>query len=67
MVLYTFTPNKPFEILIDISSSKFKFLETFQFGFSHANVWFTDQNSASLELEDRRINLTLVIHSCLRR
>ena len=36
------------------------FLKTFNSEFQDIEVWFTDQNSQSLETEDR-INLTLVI------
>ena len=36
------------------------FLKTFNSEFQTIEVWFTDQNSQPLEIEDR-INLTLVI------
>ena len=36
------------------------FLKTFNSEFQDIPVWFTDQNSQRLEIEDR-INLTLVI------
>ena len=58
---YKFTHNKPFGILIDISSSTFIFLETFTSAFSHVNTCVTDINSVQLELEDK-INLTLIIN-----
>ena len=47
-VLYTFVPNKSFGSLLDISE------------YDEIAVWFTDQNSKPLEIEDR-INLTMVI------
>ena len=47
-VLYTFVPNKPFGSL------------TFNSEYDKIKVWFSDQNSQPLEIEDR-INLTMVI------
>ena len=60
-VLYTSVPNKSFDQLFDISPKSFIFLKTFDSEFLYIEVWFTDQNSKSLELEDK-INITLVIH-----
>ena len=37
------------------------FLKSFDSEFSHINVWFMDQNSKLLEIEDK-INITLVIN-----
>ena len=59
-VLYTFVPNKSFGSLLDISSSNHIFLKTFNSEYDEVIVWFTDQNSNPLEIEDR-INLTMVI------
>ena len=59
-VLYTFVPNEPFRSLIEISPTNHIFLKTFNSEFQDMEVWFTDQNSIPLEIEDR-INLTLVI------
>ena len=59
-VLYTFVPNKPFDSLLEISPTNHIFLKTFNSEFRNIEVWFTDQNSQPLELDDR-INLTLVI------
>ena len=59
-VLYTFVPNKSLGQLLDISPKKFIFLKTFDSEFSYIEVWFTDQNSKQLEIEDK-INITLVI------
>ena len=36
------------------------FLKTFDSDFSHVELWFADQNSKPLEIEDK-INITLVI------
>ena len=59
-VLYTFAPNKPFGSLLEFSPTNHIFLKTFNSEFQTIEVWFTDQNSQPLEIEDR-INLTLVI------
>ena len=59
-VLYTFVPNKPFGSLLEISPTNHIFLKTFNSEYDEIKVWFTDQNSKSLEMEDR-INLTMVI------
>ena len=59
-VLYTFVPNKPFGSLLKISLTNHIFLKTFNSEYSEIKLWFTDQNSEPLEIEDR-INLTIVI------
>ena len=59
-VLYTFVPNKSFGRLLDISPSNHIFLKTFNSEYDEIVVWFTDQNSQPLEIEDR-INLTMAI------
>ena len=59
-ILYTFVPNKPFGSLLEISSTNHMFLKTFNSEYNEIEVWFTDQNSNALEIEDR-INLTIVI------
>ena len=64
-VLYTFVPNKPFGSLLEISSANYIFLKTFNSEYSEIKVWFIDQNSQPLEIDDR-INLTMVIKWRLR-
>ena len=59
-VLYTFVPNKPFGSLLEISLTNQIFFKTFNSEYDEITVWFTDQNSQPLEIEDR-INLTMVI------
>ena len=59
-VLYTFVPNKPFGSLLEIFSTNHIFLKSFNSEYDEIKVWFTDQNSQLLEIEDR-INLTMVI------
>ena len=46
--------------IIRFSPKYFIFLETFYSEFSYIEVWFTDQNSKPIEIEDK-INITLVI------
>ena len=60
IVLYTFFPSKPFGSLLEISPKSQIFLKTFNSEFQAIEVWFTDQNSQPLEIEDGK-NLTLVI------
>ena len=60
-VLYIFVPNKSFGQLLIISLKNFIFLKTFDSEFSYIEVWFTDQNSKPLEIEDK-INITLIIN-----
>ena len=59
-ILYTFVPNKPFDSLLEISPTNNIFLKTFNSEFQEIKVWFTDQTSKPLEVEDK-INLTLII------
>ena len=59
-VLHTFLPNKPFGSLLEMSPTNHIFLKTFNSEYDEIKVWFTDQNSKPLEIEDR-INLTMVI------
>ena len=59
-VLFTFVPNKQFGQLINISPHSLTMLNTTNTEFSTIKVWFTDQNSEPLEIEDS-VNLTLII------
>ena len=59
-ILYTFVPNKPFGSLLEISPTSHIFLETFNSEYDKIKVWFRDQNSQPLEIENR-INLKMVI------
>ena len=59
-VLFTFVPNKQFGQLINISPHSLTMLSTTNTEFSFIEVWFTDQNSEPLEIEDN-VNLTLII------
>ena len=51
-VLYTFVPNKPFGSLLEISPTNHIILKTFNSEYDEIKVWFTDQNSKPLEMED---------------
>ena len=60
-VLYVFVPIKQFG---HVSRKIFLFLKTFDSEFPYIEVWFTDQNSRHLEIEDK-IKATLVINQSI--
>ena len=61
-VFYTFVPNKPFGSLLEISPTNHIFLKTFNSESDEIKVWFADQNSQPLEVEDRiNLNKALII------
>ena len=59
-VLCTFVPNKPFGSLLEIFPTNHIFLRTFNSEHDEIKVWFTDQNSKLLEIEDKT-NLTMIV------
>ena len=59
-VLFSFVPNKKFGQLINISSHSLTMMNTVNTEFSFVEVWFTDEASEALEIEDN-INLTLIV------
>ena len=59
-IFYTFVPNKAFGNLLEISPPNHAFLKTFNSEFQEIKIWFTDQTSKPLEVEDK-INVTLII------
>ena len=59
-VLFSFVPNNEFGQLIDISPHSLTMMNTVNREFSFVEVWFTDQASKALEIEDN-VNLTLII------
>ena len=63
-VLFSFVPNKQFGQLINISPHSLTMMNTVNTEFSFVKVWFTDQTSEALEIEDN-INLTLIIGQSL--
>ena len=60
-VLYKSVSNKSFDQLLDISTKRIIFVKTFNSEFLYTEVWFTEQNSKPLEIEDKR-RIILVIH-----
>ena len=56
-VLFTFVPNKKFGQLLNISPHVFIMMNTINTELSSVEVWFTDQSSKALEIEDN-VNLT---------
>ena len=58
-VLFSFVPNKQFGQLINISPNTLTMINTIKTEFSFVEVWFTDQISKALEIEDN-VNLTLI-------
>ena len=56
-----FVPHKSFGQLLNISSTSHDYLEALHSEFSYTEVWFSDQISLLLEIEDR-INLTCIIN-----
>ena len=58
--LFSFVPNKQFGQLINISPHSLTMMNTVNTEFSFVEVWFTDQASKALEIEDN-VNLTLII------
>ena len=59
-ILYAFVPNNAFGSLLDVSPSNHVFLKTLNSEFQEIKIWFTDQKSMSLEIEDK-VNITLII------
>ena len=59
-VLFTFDPNKEFGQLNNILSHSLIMPSTINTEFSSIEVWFTDQKSEPLEIEDS-VNMTLII------
>ena len=59
-ILFTFVQNKSFGSLLEISPTNHVFLKTSNSEFQEVKIWFTDQTSKILELEDK-INITLII------
>ena len=59
-VLFTFVPNKQLGQLVNISTYSLTMMNTLNTEFSSVEVWFRDQASKALEIEDN-VNLTLII------
>ena len=61
-VLFTFVPNKQYSQLISISPNSLIFLKTMNNEFPEIEIWFTDHNNNSLEIEDN-VNISLIINT----
>ena len=59
-ILFAFVPNKQFGQLITIAPYSLTMLNTTNTELSSIEVWFIDQNSKQLEIEDN-VNMTLII------
>ena len=59
-VLFSFVPKKQFGQLINISPHSLPMMNMVNTEFSFVEVWFTDQASKSVEIEDN-VNSTLII------
>ena len=59
-ILYTFLPNKTFDSFLEISPTNHIFLKALNSEFQEIKIWFADQTSKPLEVEDR-INVILII------
>ena len=59
-VLFTFVPNKQFGHLITILPHLLTMLKTTSAEFQSIELWFTDHNNRSLEIENS-VNITLII------
>ena len=64
-VLFSFVPNKQFGQLINILPNTLTVMNIVNAEYSHIEVWFTDQFSKPVEIEDN-VNLTLIIGYTLR-
>ena len=58
-VLFSFVPNKQFGQLINISPHSLTMMNTVNTEFSNVKVWFIDEASKALEIENN-VNLTLI-------
>ena len=58
--LFSFVPNKQFGQLINISPNTLTIINTVNTEFSIIEVWFTNQGSKAIEIQDN-VNLTLII------
>ena len=59
-VLLTFVPNKKFGQLLNISPHVFTMINTINTESFSVELWFTDQSSKALEIEDN-VSLTLIV------
>ena len=58
--MFSSVSNKQFGQLINISPHSLTMMNTINTEFSFVKLWFTDQVSKALEIEDN-VNLTIII------
>ena len=63
-IYQTFVPKKQFGQLINILPHSLRMMNTVNTEFSFVEIWFMDQASKALEIEDN-VNLTLIIGQLL--
>ena len=59
-ILHSFVPNKQFDKLVNVEPQSLIMLKTTNAEFSFIEIWFTNQNNESLEIEDS-VNITLIV------
>ena len=60
-VLYTFTPNKCYDYLLNVERSNLVFFKTYNTEFDKIIITFTDHNCRQIQMDDK-VNLTLLIN-----
>ena len=61
-LLYEFVPDKTFGQLISVKPPVFIECKTSDSIFDYIQIWFTDQDNNSLQIEDR-VSVTLIIQN----
>ena len=61
-LLYEFVPDKTFGQLISVKPPTFIQCKTSDSIFDYIEIWFTDQNNKSLQIEDK-VSVTLIIQN----
>ena len=61
-LLYEFVPDKKFGQLISVKPLVFIQCKTSDTLFNYIEIWFTDQNNKSLQIEDK-VSVTLIIQN----
>ena len=61
-LLYEFVPDKNFGQLISVRPPVFIQFKTRDTIFDYIDIWFTDQNNKSLQIEDK-VSVTLIIQN----
>ena len=61
-LLYEFVPDKTFGQLISVKPPVFIQCKTSDSVFDYIEIWFTDQDNISLQIEDR-VSATLIIQN----